>query len=122
MASELTLNISGSYEDADDVTFEFGVTDQRLTLATTRPMKRKQEIGTSEEVILLDDAATHEYLWIKNLDDTNYVEIKVATAGAIFAKLKPGRCMLVPLGSGAQAPFAIANSASCILEVASFPL
>jgi hypothetical protein len=122
MASELTLNISGEYEDADDVTLSFGVTDQRQTITTTRPVKRKQEIGTSEEAILLDDHTTHEGLWIRNLDETNYVEIKTGTGGTIFAKIRAGRCMWVPLGSGAQTPFAIANTAAVIIETASFPL
>jgi hypothetical protein len=51
-----------------------------------------QIIGTSEEVINFGDVVTEGYLYLKNLDDTNYVTYGPEDTGAmvVFGKLKPG--------------------------------
>lgn len=122
MANEVTTTISLDYSDADDQEMTSGKENLQRSVSTQRPFKTTQNIGTSEEAITLGDGGTIKELYLRNLDATNYVEIKVATGGAIFAKLLPGEDMLVRLGSGAQAPYAIANTAAVDLLVHAVPL
>lgn len=51
-----------------------------------------QTIGTTEEVIDFGDVATNGYLFIKNVDPTNYVTFGPESTGAmvVVGKLKPG--------------------------------
>ncbi len=122
MANELTTTIAVVYSDSLTVDLTSGKQNFQRSVSTKRPFKTVQNIGTSEEAVILGDGGTIKELYLCNLDPTNYVEIKVATAGAIFAKLLPGEDMLVRLGSGAQAPFAIANTAACNLLIHATPL
>lgn len=116
MASELTFNSSLIYEDDDGDQVVMQLVDLLDDLESGRYVKAKQPIGTSEEAITLGGVTAPRWFMAINRDETNYVELKVATSGAIFARLYPGKFCIVPLGSGAQAPFAIANTAACLLE------
>lgn len=123
MANELTTTVTLFFSDkvsgVDETT---GQTNLQRSVSTKRPFRTVQNIGTSEEAITLGDGGTIKELYLRNLDATNYVEIKTATGGIIFAKLLPGEDMMVRLGSGAQAPFAIANTAAVNVEVMAVPL
>lgn len=121
MANELEITLSATYEDANDIVKSFGVTKLQRTVSNKYPFGNTQSVGTAEEAIRLGEGVTLGYCFLKNLDGTNYVEIKVGTGGAIFAKLMPGDICVVPLGSGAQVPFAIANTLACDLEVLIIP-
>ncbi len=123
MADELVLNASMVYEDAQDGPMSLSVADLEKTVSSRKPVRLIQEVGVTEEAIDLGDAAP-AYAMFKNLDPTNYIELKVATGGAVFAKLDPdtdsdgkGGFAVLKLGSGAQAPYAIANSAACRMAV-----
>lgn len=87
--------------------------DLLATLGTKKFSKFKVSVGTSEEALPLDEATSPGWCLIINRDLTNYVELKTGTSGTIFAKLKPGEFAFLRLGSGAQAPYAIANTAAC---------
>lgn len=118
MANEITLNALVQYEDSESTEAELGVTDILKTVATKRVTRLKQSVGTSEEAIDLGDITSPGYAILINRDATNYIDLKVATAGAIFARLDPNSGMaMLKLGSGAQAPFAIANTAACQMEI-----
>jgi len=73
-----------------------------------------QVIGTTEEQIEQGaDVGTPGYLWIKNLDATNYVEIG-STTGVYDIKLKAGEIALYRHNSATI--YAKANTASCRVE------
>jgi hypothetical protein len=116
MAEEIRVNLTLQYEDTEGTTEHIQVNDFLADIASFQFTKAKQSIGTSEEAIVLGGVTSPRWFMAVNRDDTNYVELKVATSGAIFARLYPGACCIVPLGSGAQAPYAIANTAACLLE------
>lgn len=116
MANEITINASLAYEDSEDADVLLDIVDKLATVSVKRYVKGKQNIGTSEEAISLGDLSAAGYAFFRNRDETNYIELKVATSGAIFAKLLPGEVALLRLGSGAQAPYAVANTAACQLE------
>ena len=71
-----------------------------------------QEIGTAEEVLVEPDAlGTPGYVFVKNLDGSNYVE--VGLTGSYTIKLLAGQMAVFP---AAAAIYAKANSAACNLD------
>ncbi len=123
MANELTMSAAISYED-DSFTDEGLSLEEVVKSVTTKKfIKHKQSVGTSEEAIVLGEVTTPGYAFFINRDPTNYIELKVATGGAIFARLDPdtnqdgkGGFAFLKLGSGAAAPYAMANTAACLME------
>lgn len=124
MANELTMSLSMSYEDSEGTSESLSLANIIKSVSSKIIAHHKQNIGTSEEAVNLGPVSAPGYAILVNRDETNYIELKVATSGAIFAKLDPdtagdgtGGFAFLKLGSGAQAPFAIANTAACQLEV-----
>ncbi len=124
MSNELTLAASIEYDDGlvtDSLSILSG--DDVRSLTTDKFHKSIQSVGTSEEAVGLGDITTRCVCMLINLDSTNYIEVKTGTGGTIFAKLYPrgsgvgANFCLVPLGSGAQSPFVIANTASCEMAI-----
>lgn len=118
MANIATIIANLAYEDGSG-SIELGNTDGlSVTLTNAGFTRLRQSVGTSEEAVTLGDVTAPGYAIFINRDATNYIELKVATGGAIFAKLSAnGGLALLQLGTGAQAPFAIANTAACIMDI-----
>lgn len=116
MASELTLSASVTYADNEGADESLSVADLLATVSAKRYTKLKQNVGTAEEAVVLGEVTAPGWAMFINRDASNFVNLKVATSGAVFAKLKPGEFALLRLGSGAQAPFAQADTAACQLE------
>lgn len=117
MANELTLNCSLAYSDSELASISFAPpANLQVTVATKKYLYSKQNIGITEEAIVLGEVTSPGWALLINRDPTNFIELRVATGGAKFAKLKPGEFCLLRLGSGAQVPFAIADTAPCQLE------
>lgn len=73
-----------------------------------------QEIGTSEEYFFpLLDISTRGYMYIKNLDDTNFIEVGLTASYAI--KVPPGGICLFQANG---AIYAKADTANCLTEYA----
>jgi len=117
MADEITVSASIRYEDSEDADESLSLEDILADVATKKYTKVKVSVGTSEEAVPLGESTSPGWAMFINRDGTNFVSIKVATSGAIFAKLLPGEFALLRLGSGAQAPFWIADTAACQCEV-----
>lgn len=116
MANELTLNGSLQYADTEDADLALQIVDLLATVSVKRYVRLKHNVGITEEAISLGDVASPGWAIFINRDETNFIELRVSTGGAKFAKLKPGEFALLRLGSGAQAPFAIADTAACQME------
>lgn len=118
-ANEITLNASLSYEDSEmDDPVSLELEDILKTVTTKRITRAKQNVGTSEEAINLGDVSSPGYALLINRDTTNFINLKVATGGAIFARLdRSNGFALLKLGSGAQVPYAIADTAACQMDV-----
>ncbi len=123
MSSEVTATGTLAYSDALGVQLSLSIPATfAATPSSLKPSQLKQSIATSETALKLGDTTAPGYAMLVNLDPTNYVELKVATSGAIFAKLDAaGGFAILKLGSGAQAPYAIANSGACLVEVLIVP-
>ena len=118
MANEILINASLVYEDAEGVTASISNVDDTITVTTKKPVTNRQTITTSEVAINLGGLASIGWVMFKNLDTTNYIEIKTATGGTIIGKMLAGESYgPVRMGSGVTAPFAIANTASCEMEI-----
>jgi hypothetical protein len=124
MADEITASVSLSYEDTENTTGSLAVVNLVKTVTTKKITRLKQNVGITEEAIDLGDISAPGYALFINRDTTNFINLKVATSGAIFAKLLPdtdgdgnGGFACLQLGSGAQAPFAIADTAACQMDV-----
>lgn len=75
-----------------------------------------QNIGTSAESLVFGDSATLGYVFIKNLDATNYVQLGLDSGVTqIFAKLRPNEFCLVPTNQNSL--WAKANTAACDVMV-----
>jgi len=73
-----------------------------------------QEIGTAEEALDVGDVGTAGYIIMKNLDDTNFIEIRPGSGTADLIKLKAGEVAMFRLAL--NGPYAIADTAACDLE------
>lgn len=73
-----------------------------------------QEIGTSEEALDLGDITTPGYGLFYNRDSTNFVKIRAGTGATDCVKIPAGGIALFMFASAA--PFAIADTAACVIE------
>src|SRR5262245_50239021 len=109
-----------TYDDGINSPTELSVLNLRKSVTTKKPVVTVQEIGITEEAVLLGDTGGAGYGIFKHLDPTNFHALKVAPGGLIFARLDPdtdqdgkGGVALLKLGSGMTAPTAIAYTAAC---------
>lgn len=115
MADELTLKASLSFTKGS-TTVSLSLPATTFDVSGSNALHNRQVIGTTEEAILLGDAAAGGYFFGINRDATNYIEIRPATGAADLIRLEPGDLCLFRLTDDATAPYAIANTASCELE------
>lgn len=82
-----------------------------------------QVVGTTtEQLVFPADSVTPGYLFLKNLDATNYVEFDLNTpvAGTAFAKLKAGEFLLLPTTQ--TTIYGKANTGACNVQICVMPL
>jgi len=112
----LTLTSTDASSDALSIT----VTDTLTIGAPSVGLSRASVLHSAPTELLSAAAATaagdEVYVYIKNMDHTNFVAIKTA-GGTDFAKLRAGEFMFLPmkeaLGVEAQA-----HTATCVVEYA----
>lgn len=116
MANEVNASFSLAYADSELADLLLEMTSMQASVSTKKFVHAKQSIGTSEEAIGLGEVTSLGWAVFINRDATNYIELRVGTGGAKFAKLRPGKGCLLELGSGVTAPYAISDTAACQLE------
>jgi hypothetical protein len=110
----LTPTLTLSSSDATGDSLSLSVTD---TLTTTIPAINTAQIsiGTASATNILTTAqAAHTYVYLKNMDDTNYVSVKI-DAGTVFGRLRAGEFMFFPLELSLGLELQ-ANTGSCVVE------
>lgn len=117
MSATITLNGSLNFTNTTGPDLTVDVIDKTVTPSSTVVAHHTQSIATSETAINLGGVSSLGYCIIVNRDPTNYVEIKTATSGTIFAKLFPGELAMFRIGSGVTAPYAVANSGAVQIEI-----
>lgn len=118
MANEVTVSASLAYEDSEGSDILLAVSDLLANVSSKKFAWMKQSVGLSEEAINLGEATAPGWAILVNRDETNFINLKVGTGGAIFCKMLAGEFALLRLGSGAQVPYAIADTAACQMEYA----
>ena len=116
MAKEISLQAALAFLDSLGQSAEQPLLQLQIDSSTDKFVKGSLSVTTSEIAIPLGGMTQLGWAAFVNRDPTNYLELRVATSGSKFAKLLPGEPALVRLGSDAQAPYAIANSAPCKME------
>lgn len=93
------------------------VVEKTVTPAITKYLKARQSIGfAAEEAIQLGEVTSPGWFFAINRDASNFIVLRTASSGTIFAKLLPGEFCFIRIGSGAQAPTAQADTGVCVLE------
>ena len=106
----LTLTSTDATSDALSIT----VTDSLTTANPQVNIARAGILHTGPTNILTTADSTITYVYLKNLDETNIITVKIDDATA-FLDLSPGEFAFMPV-KGAVGLEVQANSATCILE------
>src|SRR3990167_4249568 len=116
MAAEIT--VSGSVRcDRYNATFEVSKVGLSVDQSGTNNFHGVQNIGTSEEQIQTGEVTPAQcWIFLRNMDSTNFIELRLQSAGVKFCKLKANEFALFRLGSGLPGLWAIADTAACNLE------
>ena len=121
MANEITAAASLTCTKAGATVT--GNTTLQITLTNNATYADTQEIGTSVEQVVFSAGAIAEgitYIWLKNIDTTNYIEIGNAALAVIYGKLLAGQFGLYPVNKAAASDpgiYARANTANCNLKI-----
>ena len=115
MAGELSLSVKFDYAKGD-IAQRVDLTDS-VTVTSTSFLHHIQNVGTSEEAVNLGDVAAGGYALFRNLDATNYISLSDATGTGLFIRMLAGEFALFRLDDAATAPFAVADTSACDMEV-----
>jgi hypothetical protein len=115
VSNELTLSVT--------MTYKSGKIDRSVSVANlSRDVSGAvmahviQNVGSSEEALDLSGVAAGGYVFMRNLDATNFISVRQATSASDLIRLDPGDVALFRLDDDATAPFVIADTAACDLE------
>lgn len=114
MANELTLTAVLRFLK-NSISKELEVENLSLDVSGDNAIHNSQTVGTSEEALVLGDAGAGGYLIAVNRDSTNFVELRPGSGIADLVKIGPGEVAMFRLAADAT-PYAIADTASCLLE------
>ena len=109
MADEATVTTSLQFVKGS-VSTKLSDSASTFDVAGTRYIRNVQNVGTSEEALDMGDITDPGWSYFKNIDATNYVEIRAATGDTAFIRLKPGEHQCFRMV--ATAPFVIANTSA----------
>lgn len=117
MANEITVSASlSATKDTASITVSatktFDMTNEDMIQST-------QAIGTSAEALALGDiSAPAAYIYVRNMDPTNFVVLSLVSDGSTpFAKIRPGHFALFPPPQSGTI-YALADTASVRVAVA----
>lgn len=113
MADELTV-ITGLLFSKGGLESQMDALRQTLDVSGSHYIRRSQSIGTSAEALDIGEITTCGYIAIHNKDATNFVEIRDGSGGADVVKLLAGETAVFRLAT--STPYAIANTAACIVD------
>ncbi len=123
MADELTLSgLLITFVKANVPSTSFTAGSITPDIAGSQWMDNVQNVGTTEEAILMGDVAAGGYCFVQNMDATNFVELRSGTGATDFIRLLAGEWCIFRLSPDATAPFAIADTAAVNVRFLRFDL
>lgn len=112
MAGEIKVTIQGKLNNGGYKS-DFNNGQNSITQSTVGAAQGIQTVGTSAENIAGGDVGTPGYLFLKNLDSTNFVEIGVDNTGFVeMGKLTAGQEACFPVADSTTIQLK-ADTASC---------
>jgi hypothetical protein len=115
-----TVNITASLQIAGSgLNLQAGGRTKSITASGLGNQVTTQSVGTSTEQLVLTDIDDLGYLYVENLDATNFVMVGLVSpvsSSNAFTTLLPGEFCLVPTRQ--ETIYAIADTAACNLLVA----
>jgi hypothetical protein len=118
MANELTVNVKAALSNAGHKE-SFEVQNLRVTQAAVGAHAPVVAVGTSEEDLAVGDIGTLGWLFMKNLDPTNYVTWGPKNGSNVMqalGRIDPGECVALRLSPGITIRWQ-ANTAACKVKV-----
>lgn len=117
MANEITVSCSLKVvKSASNIDHGLSFSGLQFDMSGTEYIHNIQIVGTSEEQITFGDVTTPGWSIWKNLDSTNYVEIRPGTAVADLVRMNAGEPAMFRLAADATAPYALADTANVRLQ------
>jgi hypothetical protein len=121
MANEIQLSASLSCTKSGATVT--GTSSNVITQAGTPSIANVQIVGTTTEALLIGDITNIGYVYLKNLDATNFVQVGLNTPVAdadSFITLLAGECAVFP--TRLEVIYAKANTAPCNVQVVAVSL
>lgn len=119
MANEITVNASLSIVDSTSQIKALQSGDVLATITTHQQELLKMSIATTATAIPVSSLTSPGWAIFINRDATNYIDLYTDNGAnkKLFARLPAGGlpCLLF-LGTDAKAPYALANTAACLME------
>jgi len=118
MADEITLTVSIDVTNPAGFTTKRSTSRLKVTQSAAGASGGIQEIGTGYEVIGKGDVSTEGYVYIANLDSTNFVQIGTDGGAALvpIMRLNAGEAQLFRLDAAATL-YAEADTAAVDIDV-----
>lgn len=116
MAREMSITTSINYSRAGGDTEQISES-YSVDVAGAPRMSGRQNIGTTEEQLVLGDVSSVGIVWIKNLDTTNFITVGTVTNQRGF-RINPGESF--PFRAANNAIFIAANTAAVDVAYAVF--
>jgi len=113
-----TLSFSAAIQLLEQGTQISVAPSNQVTLSGNNYQGNIQSIGSTSEIITLTDVGSSGYVFLKNLDATNFVSVaqtNPAVAAAALVKLLPGEWCFFP--TPLTAIYAIADTSACDLQI-----
>lgn len=117
--ADAKLTVAHSFDGENTSLPNFGAADQEIDVTTEKPVEfHEVSVATSEQVLNLGGVtAAKAMIVFKNLDDTNYVEVRTGTGASNDAYYIPaGECHVWRFGTDVSVPYVVANSAACLVS------
>lgn len=117
MANEFTFSTSFTYTRGTFASLARSLASLGITVSADPISSGVLSVTVAEVAIPLGSVALADnILVVKNLDSTNFIELRIASGGAKYQKIKPGEMWPHRISTGVTAPFLIANVATCQAE------
>lgn len=114
MADEITLTWRNDITNGNYSPGAIMVSNQQIDQTAVGCAEGVQAIGTSEETLSTGDLSTYGWLFLRNLDDTNYVQLGFST-GVYGCRLEAGECAMFRTEPAADM-YLKANTAACDVQ------
>lgn len=112
----IVLTIAGSHAPAEGRALGLGTKSMTITQSGDARGSDQVELGTVEESFTLPaDLGTVRWIFIENLDTTNFVSLGFTTL-VLPIVIQPGQATLIPLNAAGQQIFGQADTAAARIQ------